>query len=197
MKKLIVLAVCTALVIALSLSCNQSSSPANQPTEPVSKDSLIKRGEYLVTVMGCNDCHSPKKFGPMGPEPDPDLLLSGHPASIPLAFIDTAALKNWVLFGGMTTVTVGPWGVSYAANLTSDSTGIGSWTEAQFDLALRHGKSKGLEGNRMLLPPMPWKNFRNLKDEDLKAIFTYLKSTRPVKNVVPAPLPPTQLNKKS
>jgi hypothetical protein len=95
----------------------------------------------------------------------------------------------------MNTAVAGPWGVSFSANLTADSTGIGNWTEAQFAIALRQGKSKGLEGNRMLLPPMPWPNYVNLTDADLKAMFTYLKSTKPIKNVVPAPIPPTQLNK--
>lgn len=86
-------------------------------------------------------------------------------------------------------------GVSFSANLTSDSTGIGGWTEEQFAKALRQGKSKGLDGNRQLLPPMPWPNYITLTDADMKAIFAYLKSTKPVKNVVPAPIPPDQLNK--
>ena len=48
---------------------------------------------------------------------------------------------------------------------------------------------KGLENGRQMLPPMPWFNFRNLTDDDLKAMFAYLKSTAPVRNIVPAPLP--------
>jgi hypothetical protein len=55
----------------------------------------------------------------------------------------------------------------------------------QFKKALSEGKYKGLDGNRMLLPHMPWQNYRNIKDEDLKAVFAFLKSTKPVKNVVP------------
>jgi hypothetical protein len=42
----------------------------------------------------------------------------------------------------------------------------------------------------MLLPPMPWPSLKNLTDGELKAIFAYLKSTRPIANVVPASLPP-------
>lgn len=198
MKKLIAFSFAALVAAVAFVSCNESPVATTTPSnQPVSNDSLVKRGAYLVTFGGCNHCHTPKKFGPTGPELDQDLLLSGHPASIPLGPIDTAVLKNWVLFGGMTTVFVGPWGVSYAANLTSDSTGIGNWTEEQFFTALRHGKSKGLETNRMLLPPMPWDDMGKLTDEDLRAIFLYLKSTKPVKNAVPAAIPPTMLNKKA
>jgi mono/diheme cytochrome c family protein len=151
---------------------------------------LIKRGEYLVGIMGCNDCHSPKVMGAQGPEPVAEQLLSGYPADRPLPTRNADALKDWVMFNGDNTAAVGPWGVSFAANLTSDPTGIGNWTEEQFKRALTQGKAKGLATNRMLLPPMPWTNYRNIKDADLKAIFAYLKSTKPVANVVPAPIPP-------
>jgi hypothetical protein len=107
---------------------------------------------------------------------------------MPLAKIDSAASDSWLLFNASLTASVGPWGVSYAANLTSDDTGIGTWTEEQFFRSIREGKQKGLANGRMLLPPMPWPNFARLNDEDLKAIFYYLKSTKAVKNLVPAPL---------
>ena len=90
------------------------------------------------------------------------------------------------MFGSDFTSTLGPWGISFAANITSDATGIGNWKEEQFIKAIREGKSKGLEGNRSLLPPMPWFVYRNFSDVDLSAIFAYLKSTKPVKNIVPA-----------
>jgi hypothetical protein len=136
--------------------------------------------------MGCNHCHSPKVFGPMGPVPDTTRLLSGHPSDMPLAKFDTATAKNWALFNVFNTAVVGPWGVSFSANLTSDSTGIGNWTEAQFFKAMREGKFKGLDNTRPILPPMPWKDIGSATDDDLKAIFAYLKSTKPVNNVVPA-----------
>lgn len=151
---------------------------------------LIKRGEYLVGIMGCNDCHSPKTMGAQGPEPIADKLLSGYPAGRPLPTRNSEALKEWVLFNSDNTAAAGPWGISFAANLTSDATGIGNWTEEQFKRALTQGKAKGIASNRMLLPPMPWTNYRGIKDADLKAIFAYLKSTKPVANVVPAPIPP-------
>ena len=176
------------------VSCNnQNEAKAVAVGSTISKDSMIKRGEYLVTIMGCDDCHSPKKLGPNGPEPDMDRRLSGHPASMPLGSYRQSDLKSWVLFNQNLTAFVGPWGVSFAANLTSDESGIGSWSEQQFIKALREGKLKGMDNSRPLLPPMPWPNFRKASDEDLKAIFSYLKSTKPINNVVPSPVPPNAL----
>lgn len=144
------------------------------------------RGAYLVGIMGCHDCHSPKRMGPHGPELIPELLLSGHPAaSNQPAPAGGLTANGWVALSADLTTAVGPWGQTYAANLTSDPTGIGGWTEAQFRKALTEGKFKGLDNARPILPPMPWQNYRNIKDEDLKAIFAYLKSTKPVRNVVP------------
>ncbi|UFH53745.1 c-type cytochrome [Spirosoma sp. KNUC1025] len=171
-----------------------SAPPSTPPTKKINvkqNQALIKQGEYLVGIMGCNDCHSPKTMGPNGPQVVPDKVLSGYPAGRPLPALNPAAQKDWVLFNGDNTAAVGPWGVSFAANLTSDATGIGNWSEEQFKMALKQGKSKGLASNRMLLPPMPWTNYRTIKDEDVKAIFAYLKSTKPVANVVPAPMPPS------
>ena len=144
----------------------------------------------LVLVV----CHSPKKMGPQGPEVIPELRLSGYPANRPIQTPDTKALtQGFMLFGGDLTSAVGPWGMSFAANITSDGTGIGNWTEHNFITAMRTGKIKGLENGRPMLPPMPWFNFRNMTDEDLKAIFAYLKTTNPVANIVPGPKSPADL----
>lgn len=129
----------------------------------------------------------------MGPEIDTAHMLSGHPAKMPLGKISAASLKEWVLFNPTQTAIAGPWGVSFAANLTSDASGIGNWSEEQFFTALRKGKFKGMEGGRSLLPPMPWQTIGAASDDDLRAIFTYLKSTQPVENVVPAPIAPNAL----
>jgi hypothetical protein len=85
---------------------------------------------------------------------------------------------------------VGPWGISYAANLTSDATGIGNWTESAFITALRKGKYEGIESGRSLLPPMPSAMYTSMSDDELKAIFAFLKSTKPINNVVPLAQPP-------
>jgi hypothetical protein len=188
MKKIPALVTTAVLSTALLVFCNQPEKEqhiAAASTETMSPDSLVKRGAYLVKMMGCNDCHSPKIMSPQGPVPDPERLLSGHPANIPVAKFDTGTAKSWILFNGMLTNYVGPWGISFSANITSDSTGIGTWTEQQFFKAIREGKYLGLDNTRPLLPPMPWTEYRNASDDDLKAIFAFLKSTKPVKNIVP------------
>ena len=168
-----------------------------QPTEkPVAaetstpKEDPVKRGEYLSNILGCDDCHTPKKMTEQGPVPDMERRFMGHPADEPFEASDLKKPINErflaVLSPGMT-ATAGPWGISYAANLTPDDTGIGSWTEAQFVKAIREGKLKGMDGTRALLPPMPWPGYAKMTDEDLKALFAYLKTVKPIKNVVPNP----------
>jgi hypothetical protein len=154
----------------------------------------VERGKYLVNAIGCDDCHSPKIMTERGPEIDPNRRLSGHPAEQPLAPIaDKNVLKDYALFSMGLTSTTGPWGTSFAANLTPDDTGLGNWTEAQFIKAIREGKSKGMDGARPLLPPMPWVVYKNLSHEDLSSIFAYLQTIAPVKNAVPNPVPPSAL----
>ena len=151
----------------------------------------IEKGKYLVGIMGCADCHAPKKMTAQGPIPDPDLGLSGHPAQIPIGKV--VKTQDWVLFHPMNTIAVGPWGATFSANLSPHATGIGSWTEEQFIIAMTEGKSKGIRSARPLLPPMPWQNYVHAKKEDLIAIFAYLKSCKPIENVVPQPISPDKL----
>ncbi len=183
------LAMAAIVVIAMGTlyACNSSSSETKK--EPVMTEAeMMKRGEYLVNSVGCDDCHSPKRFGPKGPEIIPELRLSGYPSDRPVQKPDSNVIKQgWVMLGPDLTSAVGPWGVSFAANLTPDETGIGAWTEQNFLTAIRHGKLKGLENSRDLLPPMPWFAYKNFTDEDLKSIFAYLKTLPPVHNIVPAP----------
>lgn len=193
------LLVSTAILLSMAClyNCTWTTAEAEAPpTTAAPQEDPVKRGEYLVTIMGCNDCHTPKVMTDQGPALDTKRLMSGHPAEVPLAPIkDKEAVQTgqWVMMHPMVTAYAGPWGTSYAANLTPDDTGIGSWSYEQFKKAVVEGKSKGLDGGRMLLPPMPWQNLVNIKDEDLQAIFAYLKSLPPVKNVVPAPAPPTAI----
>jgi hypothetical protein len=125
----------------------------------------------------------------LGPVPDESLLLSGFPATNAI-YTSIEAPMGWLLFSLDGTCAVGPWGTSFASNLTPDATGIGSWTLAQFSTAMRKGKFKGMENGRTLLPPMPWIGYQELNDEEISAIFSYLKSIPPIENSVPAPIPP-------
>jgi len=149
----------------------------------------LARGKYLVGIMGCDDCHTPMKMGAKGPEPDMSRRLSGHPQEFKVAKAFAPDLKAWIWAGNATnTAFAGPWGVTYAINLTSDATGLGSWTEANFVKALKEGKHLGV--GRPINPPMPWPAYRHATEEDLKAVFAYLKTVPPVKNQVPEYEPP-------
>jgi hypothetical protein len=158
------------------------------------KQVRIQRGAYLVGMMGCNDCHTPWKMGPAGPEPDLSRALTGHPqdAVLPPA---PAAAGPWIWHGSATnTAFAGPWGVSFTANLTPDKeTGLGSWTEEMFIATMRTARHQGK--GRPILPPMPVKMIGKANDEDLKSIFAYLQSLAPVKNKVPAPIEPADGSK--
>ena len=157
----------------------------------VDRAAQVARGKYLVMVGGCNDCHTPWKPGPDGvPGPDETRLLSGHPQSIVVteAQLPAGAPWGWQA-AGTNTAFSGPWGVSFTANLTPDvATGTGAWTEDIFIRTLRTGRHWGQ--SRPILPPMPWFNYGKMTEEDLLAIFAYLRSIPPVKNRVPEPLPP-------
>ncbi len=132
----------SCLIIAV-ISCNNQTPVTAAPT--VTKDSLIKRGEYLVSVMGCDDCHSPKRMGAHGPEVIPELRFSGFQEKNSLPPVDTTEIKKgWALFNPDLTSAVGPWGASYAANITSDISGIGTWSLEQFSKAFRGGKFRDL-----------------------------------------------------
>lgn len=182
MKRGINAAVICASVVASALSGAASAAQGE-----------VARGEYLVMLGGCNDCHSPKTMTPQGPALDTARLLSGHRANSPLPAVPAGVIgpSGWgALTNHELTAWAGPWGVTFAANLTPDKTGIGGWTEQQFIQTLRTGKHLGV--GRQILPPMPWQPIGHLTDSDLKAIYAYLKSLKPVDNLVPQPLPPQQ-----
>lgn len=192
MKQNLIIVAALLLLAACHTGNKKMHVTTSESTMLTDTTEMIKRGAYLVTIGACHDCHSPKVMTPEGPRIDTSRLLSGHPSEQPVPDIPQDA-RQWVLFDMGLTAFVGPWGASFSANLTPDDTGIGNWTFEQFETAIRRGKSKGLETNRDLLPPMPWEMYRHLTDEDLRSIFVYLKSIKPVNNVVPAPISPNRL----
>jgi cytochrome c553 len=144
-------------------------------------DSQVERGRYLVAIMGCHDCHSPKIPG--GMKPDPERILSGRPQTTKLP----SALAGEVHASEDFTAFTGGWGASVASNLTPDpATGLGvRYTEAKFLQTMRTGKKPEGVG---LAPPMPVDVYANVKDDDLKAIYAYLKTIKPIRNAVRAGL---------
>ena len=149
----------------------------------------VLRGAYLVKAFGCVDCHTPMAMGPKGPAPDRSRGLSGHPQDMTLP--PAPAPNGPWRWGGAASNTAywGPWGVSYASNLTPDpDTGIGTWRSDDFVNTLRRGKHLG--AGRALLPPMPWQALGQMNDRDLRAMFAYLKAQPAVRNQVPQPTLP-------
>jgi cytochrome c553 len=185
-QKLALIATTVACGLAFSASALAEGSNTAQ----------IKRGALLVGIGGCADCHTPFKMGANGPEKDMSRGLSGHPEQLKLAAPPNLN-GDWNWAGSATmTAFVGPWGVSYAANLTPDrETGIGAWKEKDFVQAMRTGKHIGVA--RPIMPPVPWQAVAQLPDSDVRAIFAYLKAQPAVKNRVPEYAPPSNATAKA
>ena len=125
----------------------------------------VARGEYLVTIGGCNDCHTPGHF--LGHD-DSTRYLGGSDVGFGIPGL----------------------GVFVPPNLTPDKeTGLGNWTDAQIIAAFTHGVRPD---GRMLSPIMPWEGLSHLTPADSQAIVAYLRSILPVHNKVPGPFGPSQ-----
>ena len=123
-----------------------------------------------------------------GSADDESLFLSCHRGATPLPAPNLDGGPWEAATAGMTAWT-GPWGLTFASNLTPDeNTGLGIWTEEMFIQAMRTGRHMG--HGREILPPMPWQNLAGATDADLKAIFAYLRSIPAIRNEVPRPVPP-------
>jgi mono/diheme cytochrome c family protein len=120
----------------------------------------VARGKYLVSVAGCNDCHTPGYF--FG-KPDESRYLGGSEVGFEVPGV----------------------GVFHGPNLTSDKeSGLGSWTDAQIVAALTTGKRPD---GRELVPVMPWRAFANFTKEDVSSIVAFLRTLPPVQNKTPGP----------
>jgi mono/diheme cytochrome c family protein len=145
--------IATAAALILAATAAQAADPA------------AERGKYLVSIAGCNDCHTPGYF--LG-KPDMARFLGGSEVGFEIPGL----------------------GVFHGPNLTPDKeTGLGTWTDEQILTALQKGARPD---GRMLAPIMPWHAFANLTVEDAKGIVAYLRSLPPVKNKVPGPFGPTE-----
>ena len=167
----------------------EPSAAATAPAQPA----LVERGRYLVSVLACHDCHTPLVPGPDGrPAPDMSRMLSGHPASLEMPPAPALPEGPWQVVASATlTAWNGPWGTSFAANLTPDpQTGLGDWSWENFRDTIRTGRHMGR--GRPVLPPMPIPVYRNLEDDDLRAVYAYLQSIPPISNRAPEPLPPPE-----
>ncbi|MBK5284510.1 MAG: diheme cytochrome c-553 [Bacteroidia bacterium] len=195
LKLKLIFAFLFASVVILQYQCTPSQDKKAEAATMTPAEQ-VEAGRYLVNAGHCNDCHTPKMFTEKGPVLDETLILSGHKQDEALPGIDAAQIAPgmWYLGSSGLTAWVGPWGISYSANLTPDSaTGIGTWTEDFFIKVLRSGKFMGVEQGRPIMPPMPWEEISAMKDQDLKSIYAYLKTLRPIRNSVPAYVPPNEI----
>ncbi|WP_205960603.1 c-type cytochrome [Ramlibacter rhizophilus] len=174
-----------AAMLAAATTCAWAELPG-----PASADPTVARGRYLVGTSGCMDCHTPMKMGANGPEWDMSRLLAGHPEGLVMPPVPKLPEGPWqMIASGTNTAWAGPWGVSFTANLTPDmETGLGRWSERDFMMAIRTGKHQGR--GRDILPPMPIPVYKNYTDDDLKAVFAFLRTIPPVRNRVPEPWAP-------
>ncbi len=125
-------------------------------------DPQVARGKYLVTIAGCNDCHTP---GSLMGKPDGTKVLGGSDVGF--------AMPN---------------GVFVPPNLTPDKeTGLGKWTTEQIVTAIIKGERPD---KRMLAPIMPYDELSALSRADALAIVAYLRSLPPVAHKVPGPFAP-------
>ncbi len=112
------MAACLPITLAVA-ACHQLSAA---PRAAAPTPTMIEHGKMLVIGGACHDCHTPKKLGPKGPEPDMDRMLSGHPETIAVAAPYKPAPGSAWAYGVTDDLTAwsGPWGVSFPANLTPD-----------------------------------------------------------------------------
>jgi mono/diheme cytochrome c family protein len=151
--------------VALALvSCSAQTETGGGAVAAADTAATAERGGYISMTSGCGDCHTP---GTLFGAPDQSRLLSGSEL-------------GWS----------GPWGTTYARNLTPDSTtGIGTWSEDDIVNTLRTGKRP--DGTD-LRPPMPWQFFAVMHERDIRSLAKYLKSIPPVHHQNLPALPPGQ-----
>jgi hypothetical protein len=178
------------MLVRIAFVVAASFARAAEPPAPAQKaGEEVVRGKYLVDTSGCHDCHTPFKMTAAGPARDMERMLSGHPEQLELPPAPAANGPWLVSMAGTGTAFAGPWGTSFAANLTGDKdTGLGKWNSRTFIDTIRTGRHLGR--GREILPPMPIPVYKNFTDQDLTAIFAYLQSIPAVKNKVPVPRPP-------
>jgi mono/diheme cytochrome c family protein len=136
-----------ALSVALVCGVTAEAVAGDKGTDSVA------RGRYLVTIGGCNDCHTNGYLQNGGNVPESEWLK------------------------GTVVGYQGPWGTTYAANLRLVA---GRMTEAQW---VAHARQERL-------PPMPWFNLAKMTDNDLKAVYAFVRSLGPSGEAAPAYVAP-------
>jgi hypothetical protein len=165
MRKVLSIAAILLLTIAAVYFSSCTNETAVQTN--INEDSIkqvISHGEYLAYhVAGCMDCHSKRDFSKYsGP------VFPGSEGGGGLLFDPKFGLP----------------GMIYGRNITPDSaTGIGTWTDDEILRAMTQGINK--KGDT-LFPLMPYANFNRMAKTDLLSIIAFIRTLKPIKNIVPA-----------
>jgi hypothetical protein len=194
--KALALLLTPSFTLLLTAGClDAGSSIAESPPVQPRRYTVAQeeRGRQLVNFGACHDCHTPWKVDPeIGAKvPDMSRMLSGHPEGAPEPG-GSLGPEDIAVIGPTFTSFRMPFGMVYAANLTPDmDTGTGTWTEEMFLDIFRKARHLGGDG-RPVLPPMPWPMVATLPDEDIVAIFAYLRTVPPIHNSPPVAQPPPE-----
>lgn len=174
--KLLILPIVTSIFIAAS----QLRLPAQEKTpQEWEQKTYLERGSYLVNHLAeCVGCHTPLQQGTDAS--DMTLFLSGVPEKFAGTKQGPPQIAGYP----------GPRGARfYPKNLTpDDETGLGKWSESDFVKAFKEGVRP--DGSKYEASAMPWELFRNMREEDSRAIYRYLRTIKPIHNKVPANIPP-------
>ncbi|OGU32687.1 MAG: cytochrome C [Ignavibacteria bacterium GWA2_35_9] len=152
----------TDLNFPLNLLVKTMPLKSYTPAKEIDKSNPAEYGKYLVTIASCSECHTQSNKG----EPLPGMYLAG------------GQTFNF------------PAGVVSSANITPDAvTGIGNWTKEDFLNRFRFYNSEEAQNVPVNLEkdfntPMPWLMYSGMTDEDLGAIYEYLRTIKPVNNSV-------------
>ena len=121
---------------------------------------LEARGEYLLRIMDCGGCHTPRD-------------AQGAPR------------EDAALAGGDLGFAMSGYGIVWPPNLTPDATGLGAWSDAEIAEALTLGRRPD---GRVLAPVMPWPSYAGLSEADLAALVAALRALPPVARATPEPV---------
>ena len=172
-----------AVAAAIALLAAETGQAQQRTGGAPAGGASVDRGKYLVSITGCHDCHSPKS---QGMTPDPARLLSGRPSTTKMPSKADGEIHASLDF----TAFWGPWGQTVASNLTPDkATGLPGrgYNEKTFVQTMRTGKKPN---GTAVQPPMPVEVYLNLSDDDLRSIWMYLQTLKPINNAVLAGLDP-------
>ena len=122
----------------------------------------VAYGQYIFTGAACNECHTKKEKG------------------APIAGMELAGGFEFAIKSG---------GIVRSANITPDiETGIGKLTASEFVQKFKHFSDSSYQNpaikNNTINSVMPWMMYRNMKEADIKAIYAYISTFKPIKNVV-------------